>query len=507
MDDLVKQNSLIWDKRYQQYQKNSTMPGVKFPNEHLVRFISTIKQNCNSTHPGRILEFGFANITNMRMMNRFGFQVDGLEVSDVLVERAQQAIHETGLQNELRVGVFQGNEIPFPDQTFDAIVGLQCVYYNVDQKLFAQECARVLKPGGFIFLSFFTPRHGYMNYIDGEPGGPVTFNESHPNTPLHGLTLFLYKNEEQFNETYGNQFDLFVGKEEYDSLQLFQSWYYVQGQLHDAPEQHKITFPVSSPSSFHPKTNSQTVDIDTLELLQSNIDCMKRAYKTMHANGKLHFNLYPNEHVVRFLANRKKRKSNDHFLSRIGNEDAFSQNEGLHAIEIDTHGISNLIAADYFGYRTSGVSYSKLVLEYCQKTLQQHQIENVDMKEWDGKTLPFNDEQFDLLFAMKSAYYHLDQESFIQETLRMLKPGGEFMFFYPTFKHEYMNHVEELGGNIYRYTETHPNQALVGMTMYTDSKEGLQNLWSPYAQTGVHYFEYNHHRLFSSFHVVMGTKE
>ena len=70
---VQKKNNKFWDNYYVSYQKDSSLPGVKYPNEHLVRFLIEVK---NSKYyklkkkPLKILELGFGNITNLLMMNQ-----------------------------------------------------------------------------------------------------------------------------------------------------------------------------------------------------------------------------------------------------------------------------------------------------------------------------------------------------------------------------------------------------------------------------------------------------
>jgi len=246
-------NDTIWDKYYQSYQRGSHLPGVRYPNEHLVRFMAQWKHSPSwpKRRRPRILEFEFGTISNMAMMARFGCEVEGLEVSSNTAVRAKEAIEKLGMQEMLKVFTYDGGKrVPRPDRRYDAIIGLQCVYYNLNQKAFAAECARMLKPGGLLFFSFFSPRHGYMQYIDGVPGGPVSFREDHPNPRLVGLKLYLYRNEKQFSENFGKFFDLSIGIDEFNLLPVFQSWYYLRGQKNDVTDNMRLIFPLSQPARF-----------------------------------------------------------------------------------------------------------------------------------------------------------------------------------------------------------------------------------------------------------------
>ena len=67
-------NDNIWDKYYRVYQEDSLLPGVRYPNEHLVRFMNDWKNSgaWPKDRKPRILELGFGTIANMAMMANFG---------------------------------------------------------------------------------------------------------------------------------------------------------------------------------------------------------------------------------------------------------------------------------------------------------------------------------------------------------------------------------------------------------------------------------------------------
>ena len=122
-----KNNDSIWDSYYQTYQDSSILPGVRYPNEHLVRFIFDWSRQVSWPKKRRpkILELGFGTVTNMAMMSRLGCDVEGLEVSFNTTERTREAISLLGMEDTISVGTYPGGStVPKPDAYYDAIVGL-----------------------------------------------------------------------------------------------------------------------------------------------------------------------------------------------------------------------------------------------------------------------------------------------------------------------------------------------------------------------------------------------
>ena len=507
----IKLNDKIWDQVYLKYQKNSTL-GVRYPNEHLVRFINEWKNSGNwpSDRRPRVLEFGFANITNMVMMSHLGCDVEGFEVSDESVKRARQSISDLNMENSLTVNSYTGGaDIPRPDGYYEAIIGLQCVYYNSDQQKFSENCSRVLRVGGCLFLSFFSRRHGYMNHINGNPGGVVEFNDSHPNSRLVGLTPFLYRNKSQFNDTYGQFFEISVGYDEFDLLPIFQSWYYLRGQKKDFLLDQKINFSLSKPSQFRIKKDLVEGFSAKDGLLDSNISIWSKYANTIPNKKPFSGNLYPDEQLVRFLATWKRRRRNDYF-SNIGEEynDSIVE-KGRKALEINPLNPVNLEAMSNFGYDPYGITYIPHSLSVLKEGLDNINLsdKSVNIDLWNGRNIPHDDKKFSCVVSTKAAYYQPDQVEFSKEVSRVLSDDGEICMFYLSPEHGYCNYIESVEGNLYRFTSKHPNKELVGCIVFLANSEDLKKIWSEYFDIQVKYFEFNTHNIFSKFYVVFGKKK
>jgi len=507
-DSFQGHNTEIWDAYYRGYQKESLTPGVRYPNEHLVRFLMSWKKSSSWDKKKRpkVLELGFGNITNMVMMYENGCDVDGLEVSPDAVARAQKAIKELGLGEGLNIGTYEGPEINRPANLYDAVIGLQCVYYNLDQEFFSQECARVLKPGGLLFLSFFSPRHGYMDYIDGRPGGVVHFLDAHPNPRLKGLNLFLYSGEKQFSETYGKYFSITVGLDEFDLIPVFQSWYYVRGQKKDSLGARRLSFPISQPEAFNPES-TVTKTSETSHYLARNINIWNQFMSGLPSKDLFNGQRYPDEQIVRFLATWNKRREGDYFVNSIGAEDRYTKVENLKVLEINFLNTVHQKVMKDFGYEAFGVTYSAEALKRGLLSLEMLGLEEkAKLALWDGKRIPQGEGTFDMLISTKAAYYQPDQREFVKECARILKKGGEVFLYYLSPRHGYCKYLEPVCGNLYQYASKHPNPKLAGLTVFLADKEDLVSIWGEFFQIEVRYFEFNTYPTFSSFYVLTGAR-
>jgi ubiquinone/menaquinone biosynthesis C-methylase UbiE len=96
---------------------------------------------------------GFLSI----MLAEMGYSVVGIDFSEEMLKLARRKIDERGLEVSLKIG--DAEDLPFEDNSFDAIVNRAVLWTLPDPKRALEEWKRVLKPGGT--LCFFL--HGHLS--------------------------------------------------------------------------------------------------------------------------------------------------------------------------------------------------------------------------------------------------------------------------------------------------------------------------------------------------------
>lgn len=95
-----------------------------------------------------ILEVGCGTgHASAHIAQKFGCLVKAIDISDVMVAKAIQTVDEQGLADKVSVEVASVTDMPYPDNSFDAVV-CQSVLMFVDVAKALSEIKRVLKPGG-----------------------------------------------------------------------------------------------------------------------------------------------------------------------------------------------------------------------------------------------------------------------------------------------------------------------------------------------------------------------
>ena len=93
------------------------------------------------------------------MAHRFGAHVDGIDITPAFVDAANKLTGMTGLADRVTATLGDGQNLPWPDESFDGGYS-QHVTMNVpDRDRFFAEAFRVLRPGAFFALT----EHGKGN--------------------------------------------------------------------------------------------------------------------------------------------------------------------------------------------------------------------------------------------------------------------------------------------------------------------------------------------------------
>ncbi len=500
-------NLAIWKSIYSTYEKGTLMPGTQYPNLRLVDFIRRWKNSPNwpTDRRPRVLEFGFGSIANMRMMALEGCDVHGLEVSEDAVDVANEAIKFYGFEEHLSAAYFESVPLSVEDGYYDAIIGLQCVYNNLDQEFFADECARMLTPGGIIFFSFFTTHHGYMKHIDGEPGGVVSFTDNHPNPRLPGLEVFLYKNSQQLEDIYGRSFDLNIDGYETDLLEVHQSWHYLRGQKKNRPDNAEMQSVGSTPTELVPLVYIQSTDTES-QFTQTNILALENLSTEPDGTTSTILQEYPNVEIVRFLASWKRRQDSDYFRPTVGQEVSISKVENLAALEVNCLGPSHIIAMDRFNYLPTGVCLNTNMRDKIIAVTGEADLKHLPTLEiWHDNKLPFQTGQFDVAFSLASNLI-ANQKEFVEEVSRTVAEDGEIFMAYISPQAGVFSSADHLSGNYYQLTEDFDDLNCTGLKLFAATDENLASLWEKYFDVTINHFEYGGLPHFQSFQVISGKR-
>lgn len=135
-----------WSKTSSDYAEHRPGPPESFYRRLEVMGIGTPGQ--------RILDLGTGTGHLARTFAKQGCEVAGVDVAEGQIEAARQLARDERVEVDFRVAPAEATT--HPDTSFDAIIANQCLlYFDLPEAI--AEMRRVLRPGGEVMISYFTP--------------------------------------------------------------------------------------------------------------------------------------------------------------------------------------------------------------------------------------------------------------------------------------------------------------------------------------------------------------
>lgn len=130
---------------------------------------------------GRVLDVGTGTGFLANMLAELGYEAVGIDFAENMLELGRQHSRERGVNVEYHLG--DGDRLPFPDNSFDALVNCRVLWTLLDPVTSIREWMRVLKPGGVLlsFIRIATP--------EDQPAEPVVKPQQYPDNIDEKLPL------------------------------------------------------------------------------------------------------------------------------------------------------------------------------------------------------------------------------------------------------------------------------------------------------------------------------
>jgi demethylmenaquinone methyltransferase/2-methoxy-6-polyprenyl-1,4-benzoquinol methylase len=117
--------------------------------------------------PSRVLDVasGTAGVA-MQLAKRTSADVVGVDLTTEMLARGKENIAAAGLEHRVQLVAGRGEQLPFPDRSFDALTFTYLLRYVDDPQETLRELARVVKPGGAVAsLEFFVPPNRFWRFM------------------------------------------------------------------------------------------------------------------------------------------------------------------------------------------------------------------------------------------------------------------------------------------------------------------------------------------------------
>jgi len=113
-------------------------------------------QNLNISKENKILELGHGNAGHVEFLleQAENLKYYGLEMSELMFQEARQINRNFVSQKQALFSLYDGNKIPFEDESFDKIFTVNTIYFWQEPEKLLLEIYRVLRPNGNFCLTF-----------------------------------------------------------------------------------------------------------------------------------------------------------------------------------------------------------------------------------------------------------------------------------------------------------------------------------------------------------------
>ncbi len=118
------------------------------------------------TSPGKVLDVasGTAGVA-LQLARRTSSNVVGVDLTEGMLARGRQNVSKAGLSGRIQLVAGRAEQLPFPDEAFDALTFTYLLRYVDDPQATLRELARVVKPGGAVAsLEFFVPPSRFWHF-------------------------------------------------------------------------------------------------------------------------------------------------------------------------------------------------------------------------------------------------------------------------------------------------------------------------------------------------------
>ena len=176
----MSQSTDAWNKIFKQEGRVFTEPHEDMPG--LVRLL---KDHQAKT----ILDLGCGSGRHTVYFAQQGFSVYGLDNSPQAIELTRQWLADEGLQSDLKLQSMT-ERLPYEDAFFDAVVSVQVIHHAPISTIkdIVHEICRVLKVGGYVFVTVTMLKHHKESFEEIEPNTFVPSSGPEKGLPQHCFT-------------------------------------------------------------------------------------------------------------------------------------------------------------------------------------------------------------------------------------------------------------------------------------------------------------------------------
>jgi ubiquinone/menaquinone biosynthesis C-methylase UbiE len=131
--------------------------GARAARDAQVEFVRLLASQIHDIDGSRVLDAGCGvGGPAIILAGEYGAQVDGINIIEEQVRLGRAYASAQGLEDRVRVHEANAMQLPFEDDSFDAVFSLEAAHCFADKPRFLAEVRRVLRPGGTLVMADIT---------------------------------------------------------------------------------------------------------------------------------------------------------------------------------------------------------------------------------------------------------------------------------------------------------------------------------------------------------------
>lgn len=159
-----------------------------------------------------VLDVGFGNGESFMFLKSLDLNIHGTEIDEAVCIKVSNWAEKNGLQVDLKPGV--NTKIPYQDNYFDYLISWNVLHYEDNEENILKglaEYARVLKPGGRIFISTTGPEHKIL--VNSKKVGPHKYLIGRDDDMRKGQVFYYFDEPSEIKRVFSKSFDdILVGR-------------------------------------------------------------------------------------------------------------------------------------------------------------------------------------------------------------------------------------------------------------------------------------------------------
>ena len=157
----------------------------KKPHPDMPQVLKTLQ--INKMH--KVLDLGCGTGRHLVYLAQHNMQMYGIDNSPEALRQSREWLDQESLYANLELHEIT-NGLPYPDEFFDALISVQVINHGTlatIEKIIG-EISRVVRPGGFIFITVAYKKHPGTNYREIEPNTFIPEDGKEKGLPHHMFT-------------------------------------------------------------------------------------------------------------------------------------------------------------------------------------------------------------------------------------------------------------------------------------------------------------------------------